>query len=386
MKDYQFLQQKYMVQTYPNRKVTFVEGDGVFLMDTNAQRYLDLMTNYGVTIFGYNHPEITNSLQRQLERIVTLHGSFANDVRAEASEALVKRCGADYAQVYFSNSGAEANEAALKFAVLKTGKKKFLVARHGYHGKTLGALSATDAEKYKTPFAPLLWEFIPVPFNDPEALEQAIDKNVAGFFIEPIQGEGGIFVADKTYLQKVREICTKHSILLIVDEIQTGTGRTGKFLASAGITADILCLGKGLAGGIPVGATLVNKETAESVPKGIHTSTFGGNPLACAGILAVLRLLNTEQLKHVETMGKYFLNELSKLKSPVIVEARGSGLMLGLEVRAEMRNRILQLLQKEFVLTIPAGENVVRFLPPFIIQKEHVDLAITKLQKILEGL
>lgn len=384
MKDFNFLQQKYMVNTYPNRNLNLIKGEGMFLINESGQKYLDLMSNYGVSIFGHNHPTLTASLQDQLSKVVTLHGSFANDMRAEASEALVKRCGSEYAQVYLANSGAEAVEAALKFAVLTTGKKKFLVGKNGYHGKTLGALSATTGEKYKSPFFPLLWEFVPIPFNDTKSLEQAIDDTVAGFIIEPIQGEGGINLPSPEYLNKVSEICKNKNILLIIDEIQTGSGRTGKFLASEGIPADILCLGKGLAGGIPVGATLVNKKVSSSIPRGIHTSTFGGNPLACAGILSILNLLDDNRLTHVQKIGEYFLQQLNKLKSQTITNIRGTGLMLGLEVNPEIRNKILQLLQKDFILAIPAGENVVRFLPPYIIEKEHIDTLTEKLSKILE--
>jgi acetylornithine/LysW-gamma-L-lysine aminotransferase len=383
MKDFNFLQQKYIVNTYPNRNVAFVKGEGIFLIDESGQKYLDLMSNYGVSIFGHSHPAITSALQKQLSRIVTLHGSFSNDVRAEAGEALVKRCGSNYSQVYFSNSGAEAIEAALKFTVLATGKKKFLVAKHGYHGKTLGALSATDEEKYKSPFFPLLWEFTTVLFNNIKSLEQAIDEKVAAFIVEPVQGEGGINIAEKKYLEKVSQICKKQNILLIIDEIQTGNGRTGKFLASSTIAADILCLGKGIAGGIPAGATLLNKQISSYITRGIHTSTFGGNPLACAGILAVLNLLDDKQLTHIQNIGEYFIQELNKLKSPLIKNTRAAGLMIGIEVKSEIRNKILQLLQKDFILAIPAGENVVRLLPPYIIEKEHVDLAIEKFGKIL---
>ena len=382
MKDYQYLQQKYMVNTYVNRQLTLVKGEGVFLFDEQNKKYLDLMTNYGVNIFGYNHSILTSALLEQLQKISVLHGSFSNDVRAEASESLIKRCGNAYEQVYWSNSGAEAVEAALKFAVLATGKKRFVVCDHGYHGKTLGALSATAGEKYKNPFEPLLWEFVQIPYNDVSALESVIDADTAAFIVEPIQGEGGIFVPDSEYLEKVREICVKRHILLIIDEIQTGMGRTGRFLASEGVSGDIVCLGKGLGGSIPIGATVVNKKVVSRIPKHIHTSTFGGNPLACAGVFATLQLLDEGRLDHIRKLGNYFLTRLSSLRSPNILGVRGSGLMLGLVVK-DQRNQLLKLLQDQRVLAIPAGENVVRFLPPFILEKEHVDILISKLQTIL---
>lgn len=383
--DYEKLQQEYMVNTYVNRKLTLIKGNGIFLFDENGKKYLDFMSNYGVNIFGYNHPKITKTLFNQIKQLTSLHGSFNNDIRAIASEALVKRCGKKYCQVYWSNSGAEAIEAALKFAVLTTGKRKFIVADHGYHGKTLGALSATSGDKYKQPFEPLLWKFVQIPFNDTKALENEIDDTTAAFIVEPIQGESGIIVPKKNYLSEVKKICGKKGVLLILDEIQTGTGRTGYFLASQkdNVFADILCLGKGLAGGIPVGATIINKRVRGSIYKHIHTSTFGGNPLACAGVLVTLSLLDKTQLIHNQKTGQYFLEQLSSIKSNLINEARGAGLMIGLDVK-DKRNNILKMLQNESILAIPAGDNVVRFLPPYIIEKKQIDIVIDKLNKIFK--
>lgn len=385
MRDFQYIQQKYLVQTYPNRQLTFLKGKGVYLYDDKGNKYLDVMSNYGVNIFGYNHPEITKAFAQQLKILTSLHSSFNNDVRAQASEKIVKRCGEGYSQVYWSSSGAEAVEAALKFAVLATGKKKFIACKDGYHGKTLGALSASFGQKYKEPFLPLLWQFTHVGFNNLEELEKTTDKEVAAFIVEPIQGESGIRVPGNDYLKRVRSICDKHNILLILDEIQTGTGRTGEFLAShdVGISGDIVCLGKGLAGGIPVGATVVNQKVAAKIPKASHTSTFGGNPLVCAGVLIILSLLNPATLNYIKTTGEYFRKSLRKIRSDKFRDIRGKGLMIGVEVAKDERNDILKKLQNEKILAIPAGENVVRFLPPYIIEKQHIDLVIKSLNKVL---
>lgn len=387
MKNYQTLQQQYTVNSYPDRQITLVRGEGVYLYDANAEKYLDMMSNYGVSIFGYNHPAITRSLLDQLQKLTVLHGSFNNDTRAIASEVLIKRCGDPYSKVYWANSGTEAIEAALKFAVLKTGKKKFIVCQNGYHGKTLGALSATSGEKYKTPFAPLLWKFVQIPFDDTNALEKAIDKDTAAFIVEPLQGEGGIIVSQNGYLTKVREICDKHGILLGIDEIQTGVGRTGTFLASRkeGVHADILCLGKGLAAGVPVGATVVVQTIADAIQKHMHTSTFGGNPFACAGVLATLGALNEQLLQKVDVLGRYFLAKLRSIKSENIVEARGKGFMIGVAVK-EHRNKLLKLMQEKHILVIPAGENVVRFLPPFLITKTHIDKTVEAFSECVASL
>jgi len=342
------------------------------------------MSNYGVTIFGHTDKEITSALTQQLNKVTTLHGSFNNDARALASELLVKRCGESYRYVYWSNSGTEATEAALKFAVVTTGKKKIITCNHAYHGKTLGALSVTGGEKYRKPFTPLLWNVAFIEYNNIQALENEIDDNTAAFIVEPIQGEGGIYPPSESYLQQVRKICTKKGILLIVDEIQTGMGRTGSLLSiqKSGIEADILTLGKGLAGGIPVGATVINQKVGSAIFKGLHTSTFGGNPLACAGVIATLHKLTPQLLEHVDQMGTYFIEKLSGIKSPNIIAVRGRGLMIGVEVK-ENRNDYLKKLQQVKILAIPAGDTVIRFLPPYIIGKEHIDLVVAELEKII---
>lgn len=382
---HQSVQRLFSVDSYADRGITLIRGDGVYLYDVNGVQYLDCMSNYGVNIFGYNHPEITQGLVTQVTRLITLHGSFNNDVRASAVKKLVKRCGGGLKKVYFSNSGSEAVEAALKYAVLATNKKKFVVASHGYHGKTLGALSATQGEKYKQAFYPLLWEFIPVDFDDLAALVSHVSEDVAAVLLEPIQGEGGINPPNDNYLKKVRQLCDQRGILLILDEVQTGCGRTGTFLSSQAnaIDYDIVCLGKGLAGGLPIGATLVNSQVASSIPKQIHTSTFGGNPLSCAGVVSTLDLLDDALLNHIKDIGGYFLEQLAQLTSKRITAVRGRGLMIGVEVN-DNRDDILRQLQKQQILAIPAGEKVVRFLPPYIIEREHVDRVVEVLDQILQ--
>jgi [amino-group carrier protein]-gamma-(L-lysyl/L-ornithyl)-L-glutamate aminotransferase len=377
-------QKKYLLNLYSNRDITFVKGEGVYLYAENGDSYLDMMSNYGVTIFGYHHPEISNALITQINTLTTLHCSYANDIRARASEALISRTGPQYNKMYWANSGAEAVEAALKFAVLATGKKKFIACQHGYHGKTLGSLSATSGKKYREPFEPLLWNFIHIDYDNPKALEQAIDETTAAFIVEAVQGESGVKIPRPGYLLQVREICSKSGILLILDEIQTGAGRTAKFLASEheDVHADILCLGKGIAGGIPVGIAITNNKIAEHMTVAVHTSTFGGNPLACSGVLAVLNELNNNALEHIDTIGTYFMNSLKHITSPLIKEVRGKGLMIGIEV-TDKRNQILQELQKKHILAAPAGDSVVRFLPPYIIEKEHVDETVNALETVM---
>ncbi len=384
--DFNLIQKSYMVETYVNRGITFLKGEGCYLFDISGEKYLDLMTNYGVNIFGHAHPQIIRKLKEQMDKLTTLHCSFSNDVRALAAEKIVKRCGKGLSKVYFSNSGAEAIESALKFAVLATGKKKFISCLGSYHGKTLGALSATSNKKYKAPFEPLLWDFIFIPYNDLNLIEDIMDESFSAFIVEPIQGESGVIIPDKGFLREAKRICEKKKVIMIVDEIQTGTGRTGSFLASEDEIDfyDIVCLGKGLAGGLPVGVTLVSKEISDKIKKSIHTSTFGGNPLVCAGIVATIDLLNKEVLSHVREIGDYFLNQLREIKSEIISDVRGKGLILGIEVK-EKRDLILKALQKRKILAIPAGENVVRFLPPYTIEKKQIDETVNILSDIFKS-
>jgi len=384
MKDYLYLQSKYVVPSYANRGLTLVRGEGAYLFDDNGNKYLDLMGNYGVNIFGYNNSQINTTIINQLKRLTNLHGSFTSDIRAEASEKLVKRCGEVYGKVYWSNSGSEAVEAALKFAALATGKKKFVYARNSFHGKTLGALSATGIEKYRKAYEPLLWQFVQVDYNEADQLKSAVDEKTAAVILEPIQGEAGIIVPEKGYLKKARAVCDEIGCLLILDEVQTGVGRTGWFLASHAdnVEADIVCLGKGLAGGLSVGATIMTNELARKIPRSSHTSTLGGNPLVCAGVLATLKSLDEKTLQRIKKIGRYLINSLKGIKSDLVVEIRGEGLMIGIQVSKD-RDRILKALQSNGVLAIPAADNVVRFLPPYIVGKKEIDNAVSIFEKAL---
>lgn len=376
-----------LIASYPNRGITFIAGKGVNFIDSAGNKYLDFGSNYGVNIFGYGNPRINRALTNQISKLINLHGSFANDVRTKASQELVKICGGKMAKVFFSNSGAEAIEAALKFVRLATGKSHFIAMENGYHGKTLGALSATGGTKYRIPFLPLLWNFTHVPFGDITGLNQAINKDTAAIITEIVQGEGGIKLADKNFFAELKKLCKTNNILLVVDEIQTGLGRTGTFLACEqfGITPDILCLGKGLAGGIPVGATLVSEEIAKKIPVHIHTTTFGGNPLAAAGIVATLKEFDNKYLlNNIRKTGAYFLSQLKKIKSDKIVEARGIGLMLAIEMK-DNATWLLKALQDNNIIAIPAGSNVIRFLPPYLITKNEINLVIKVLNKIFSG-
>lgn len=387
MKNYLFLEKKYLLPLYPQRGLVITHGKGVYLYDQNGKKYLDMMSNYGVNILGYENRTINKAITNQLGKIADLHGSFTSDVRIEAAQKLIEICNIPNSQLYFSNSGAEAVEAALKFAVMATGKKKFIVMKNNYHGKTLGALSMMEGSKYQKPFLPLLWETISIPFDDVKSLKNVIDHEIAAVILEPIQGEGGIRVASNNYLRQVSTMCQKNGALLIFDEIQSGTGRSGTFLASepSGVKPSIICLGKGLAGGLPIGMTIVDSNIAQKIVRGMHSSTFGGNPLTCAGIIATLEYLKKHDiLEHVSKIGSYFIKQLSRIKSPHIKEVRGKGLMIGVEVDCPV-TPILKKMQDNGVLVIPGGETGVRFLPPYIIEKKHVDIAVKIFEKALRN-
>lgn len=385
MKDYVFLDKKYLLPLYPRRGLIITHGKGMYVYDQNGEKYLDVMSNYGVNILGYDNKTINGAIIKQLNKIADLHGSFTSDIRVEAAQKVIDICVIPNSQLYFSNSGTEAVEAALKFAVSATGKNSFISMNNSFHGKTLGSLSMMTGSKYQKPFLPLLWNVKSVEFGNINQLKEAINSNIAGVILEPIQGEGGIHLPPSDYLKQVAAICRKNGALLILDEIQAGTGRTGTFLASesAKITPNIICLGKGLAGGLPVGVTIVDVMVAQKIIRGIHSSTFGGNPLTCAGIVATLDYLKTHKvLKHVSEMGTYFINKLSDIKSTRIKAVRGKGLMIGVELDIPA-TPILKKMQDRGVLSIPGGDMVIRFLPPYIIEKKHVDEAVKVLAKAL---
>ncbi len=383
---FQKLENQYLVQTYIRRGLTMVKGQGVYLYDSQGRKYLDFMSNIGVNIFGHSHPVFNKTLISQSKRLVNLHGSFANDQRAQAAEKLVKITPNNLKRVYFCNSGTEAIEAAIKFSFLATGRKEFIVAKEGYHGKTLGALSLMGNQEYRKNFNVLLSQDIEfIEYNSLQSLKQKIDKNTAALFLEPIQGEAGIIPASKIFLEVARKLCNKNGAVLVFDEIQSGMGRTGKFLACQhfGVSPDILCLAKGLGGGIPLGVTLVSEKIHQKIPRKIHTSTFGGNPLATTTCLSTLNLINQQMLNHVEKMGKYFLKKLKSIKSEKIKQVRGMGLMIGVELNQNM-TPVVKKMQSLGVLAIPTKNKIIRFLPPLIVEKKHIEVCVRVLEKSLK--
>lgn len=385
--NHQEIQKQYLLPTYPNRGITITHGHGIRLYDSEDNEYLDCMSSMGVNILGHCNEEVNDVVKEQIDRLGSLHCSLNNDTRSDALLKLQSVLPDDLNLVYFCNSGAESVEAALKFAMVITGKNKFIAAKNGYHGKTLGALAATTSSggKYQEPFEGSLQKFDFVEFNNSQSLKNTISPEHAAFIIEPVQGEGGGLVPSAQYLNEVSKICMENNVLLILDEIQTGMGRTGKLFAfeHSNFVPDILCLAKGLGAGVPVGATIIKKEFRSKIPRGLHTSTFGGNPIACAGICATLDYIEKHNiLDNVNNLGNYFVNKLKKIKSPAVKEVRGQGLMIALELNKKAMPYV-QLLQKKGILVIPSTDNIIRFLPPLIITKEEIDTVLEKVGKAL---
>ena len=378
------IERSHQIPLYAKRDIALMRGEGSYLFDSDGNRYLDAMSNYGVAVLGHANPRYAQALSEQLLTLTTGHQSFGNDVRAELLLELDGIAPQGVRRSFLSNSGTEAIEAALKFARVATGRHKIVALRRAYHGRTLGALSATADKKYRDPFEPLPIPSTHVAFNDAEALEAAVDADTAAIILEPIQGEGGIHPADLDFLTKVREIATQRGVVLIADEIQSGF-RTGAPFASVamGITPDILCTAKALANGFPIGLTLVTEEISASVPGGAHGSTFGGNPLAMRAAIETLRIMREEELySRAIDLGAQVVERITALKSPKVRAVRGRGLMIGMELKAKA-TPVLRGLQECGVLALPAGNLVIRFLPPMIWEQEQVDELMLAVESVL---
>jgi len=377
---------KFLGNLYQRFPVTVDRGLGAHVWDTNNKEYIDCMGGYGVALVGHRNERVTNALKTQLEKIITVHSSLYSKTREEFLENLFKVTPKNLSQAHLNNSGAESIEAAMKFARKFTGKTEMVAMNGSYHGKSMGALSITFNPKYRKSFKPLVEKVSFSPFGDIEKLRETVNDQTAFVILEPIQGESGIHVAPDGFLQDVRKLCDEKDILLIYDEIQAGLGRTGKMWAHQhwDTEPDILCLAKGIAGGVPMGATLVRSDILDCISKGEHSSTFGGNPLSCAAGTATLQALTQDKLvENSENMGKLFREGLDRLKEKhsVIREVRGKGLMIGIELKFEVRDILMEGIEKGLLL-LYSGRNILRLLPPLVITEED----ITKSLEILDEL
>ncbi len=370
---------------YTKQPIIFVRGQGASLFDIDGVEYLDCASGHGVANLGHAHPKVAAALAEQSTKLITLFESFYNDQRA----ALMQKMGTlvpGLERVFFCNSGTESIEAAIKFARISTGRPGIVATMRAFHGRTMGALSATYNKKYREGFEPLVPAYSHVAYNNIEALEKAITSETAAFIVEAVQGEGGVYVAEAAYLQAARRICDERGALLILDEVQSGFGRTGKWFAfqHSDIRPDLLCCAKSLAGGVPMGAVLIGAAVKNLVP-GVHGSTFGGNPLSCAAAVAALTAIEEEDLpKQAAEKGAYLIQKLQQLNSPLVREVRGRGLMIGIELKQKVQP-YLKLLQERHILGLNAGLTVIRLLPPLVITYAQINHLLEVLGEVLSN-
>ncbi len=380
----QELESDLQLPLYAKRDIALVRGEGSYLFDSAGKRYLDAMSNYGVAALGHADPVFAAAMSDQLSTLTTCHASFYNDVRAAALAAIRQIAPDGLTRYFMSNSGAEAIEAALKFAMMATERHNIVALRRGYHGRTLGALSATFDPKYRKPFEPLPIAVTHVAFNDYEALAEQVNEDTAAIILEPVQGEAGIFPADDEYLRAVRELSTASGALLIADEVQTGFRTGAPFAIShAGVSPDILCTAKAIGNGFPVGVTMVTEAISEKTVGGAHGTTFGGNPLASRAVVTTLQAFQDRNLyARTAQLGDRLMAGIEALESPKIRQVRGRGFMIGVEMK-ERITPTLRALQENGVLALPASPVVFRLLPPLIWEEEQVDEFLTVLETVL---
>lgn len=379
----------YTSGVYSKRPVAIVRGSGASVWDAEGREYIDCMAGHGVANIGHGRSEIAATLAAQAQRLVTCSETLYNDVRAQLLERLVGLLPEGLSRIFLCNSGAEAIEGAFKFARLVTGRTNIIATLRGFHGRSMGALSATWEPHYREPFAPLLPGVSHIRYNNLEAAEAAINEQTAAVVVELVQGEGGVHVATQEFITGLARLCRERGALLIIDEIQTGFGRTGRLFACEhyGVQPDILCLAKALGGGLPMGAICLGTQVVESgrIGKGVHGSTFGGNPLACATALTTLDIIQNEQLPgRAARLGEYALERLRAIHSPLIREVRGKGLLIGIELTRRAQPYLEKLLERG-VLALPAGPNVIRLLPPLVITQEQLAHVLDVVEEVLTG-
>ena len=376
-------EEKYELPVYPKRDIAIVKGKGAKVWDSEGNEYIDCTAGVGVANVGYCNEHVGNAVKKQMDVLTTCYSMFPNDVRATYVEKLVKAAPQSLEKVFMCNSGTETIEAAIKFARASTGKRGIIGLMRGFHGKTIGSLGAMWNKGYKDPFLLVDPDFHHVPANNIDKLAAAIDDSTAAVIMELVQGEGGVRPLDEEFVSAVSSLCTEKGVLLIIDEVQTGFGRTGKLFCCEhyNLQPDVLCCAKGMANGIPMGACLVSAKI--QVPKKSHTSTFGGNPIACAAGLAVLECMEQEDLPaKAASLGKYAMEQLSLLESDRIRTVRGRGLMIGIELK-EKAGPYLQPLMDRGILVLLAGSTVIRLLPPLVITKEEIDSVVSAIAEVL---
>jgi acetylornithine/LysW-gamma-L-lysine aminotransferase len=379
------LEERYDSALYPKRPLAVVRGEGARLWDADGRAYIDCVGGHGVANVGHANPVVQQAVAEQAKRLLVCPNGFYNDQRAQLLAELVRIAPDGLDRVFLCNSGTEAVEGALKFARLHNGRKKIVAAMRGFHGRTFGALSATWRKAYRQPFEPLVPGFEFVPYNRLERMQNAVDEETAAVILEVVQGEGGVIPGDGAYLREVQALCQERGALFIVDEVQTGFGRTGEMFASQHhqLQPDLMCLAKGIAGGFPMGAVLLGPRVGD-LPKKAHGTTFGGNPLACAAALATIGYLESEALpQRAAELGERLLAGLQGIDAPIVRDVRGLGLMVAIELK-DKAAPYLATLAESGVLALSAGSNVMRFLPPLVISGQEIDTVVEQVAAVLQ--
>ncbi len=389
--------ERYLMHTYNRFPVVLRKGRGIRVWSADGKEYLDFVGGVAVNVLGHCHPKVVVAIQKQAQRLIHVSNFYHIEPQIKLARLLVTHSFAD--KVFFCNSGAEANEAAIKLA-RKHAKEhdgrhqneyrfEIITAINSFHGRTLATVTATGQEKFHKGFEPLMPGFKYVPFNDIHALESAITQNTCAIMLEPIQGEGGVKIPSDDYLPKVRELCDKHELLLILDEVQTGIGRTGKLFAYEyyGVSPDIMTLAKGLGGGVPIGAMLATEKVSAAFKPGNHASTFGGNPLVCTAAIATLETILEDGfiLDHCNRMGKYFIERLEQLKDyyEQVVSIRGKGLLIAMELTRDGMPVVKACLERGILINCAGGGNVLRFMPPLTVEEKDIDHLVEVLDELL---
>ena len=372
-KEIKKIEDQYQLNTYKKLPISIDKGRGVYVYDTSGKRYLDLYGGHAVAITGHSHPHIVKAITEQANKLIFYSNVVYLEIRAKASEAIINVAPSDINKVFFCNSGAEANETAMKMARRFTGKPTIIAMNNSFHGRTIGALSATSLGNYRNQFSPIIDAFKFVDFGKINSIENALTKDVAGIILEPIQSMAGVEIADDQYYKDLREICSEKGIVLIFDEVQTAFARTGSwfFGDSIGVVPDIITCAKGIGGGIPVGAVLINEDISKTIEHGEHGSTFGGGPIASAAILANIEVIKNEKLiSNALKIGNYIKESLKDIS--IVKDVKGRGLLLGIELTEEASKVRDYLLGKGIITGTSAKKNVLRLLPPIILKKEDL--------------
>ena len=378
------VENRYTSGVFRKRPIAIVRGQGAKIWDADGREYIDCVAGHGVVNVGHCNPVVVEAIKQQAATLITCPGSFPNDQRAGLMQDLMRVSPPNMRHVFFCNSGTESVEGALKFARIATGRPKFVAAKNGFHGRTMGALSATWNIRYRKPFMPLVPGFTHVSVSDLAELDKTVDEETAAVILEVVQGESGVRPLGEEYLEGAQRICRQRGALLIIDEVQTGFGRTGRMFACQhyGLEPDLMCIAKSIAGGVPMGAVLIG-ERVGTIASQAHGSTFGGNPLACAAARATISVLESDHLpERARERGDYFMEGLRRIDSPLVREVRGMGLMIGVELRKRSGAYLAKLVGKG-VLALAAGPVVLRFLPPLVITEEEIDRVLEAVADVL---